>query len=154
MAEVEMVGVPGKQAYTVDSGEPTKAYALIDIRSIVAAMAGERLAQSATDSYLAVSQDCNGTIISAQTAVTIGGGVAGDTRLMGVVIAKALTGTCVITGFADGTGTAKSITFPAATRADVYDFKGMLNSAGALTVTCSDVGDDDNVIIQWRPATA
>lgn len=150
MAEVEMIGVPDKQAYTVSQGTKSPAYAKVDIRTLPL-LAGERNPSSASLSYQVFREECNGTIISAQTAVTIGGGVAGDTHLMGVVIVKALTGTCVITGFVDQAGVAKSITFPAATRADVYDFKGMINAAGAITVTCSDVGDDDNVIIQWRP---
>lgn len=117
------------------------------------ALAGERLADQPDKSYTAVGQEANLTVISAQTAVTIGGGVANDTHLMGVVITVALTGTCVITGFADQLGNAKSITFPAGTRADVYPLYGALNTAGALTVTCADSGDDDDVHILWRPAT-
>lgn len=117
------------------------------------ALAGERLNDQASKSYLAVRQEATLTVISAQTTVTIGGGVANDTHLMAVVITVALTGSCVITGFADHLGNAKSVTFPAATRADVYPLYGALNEAGALTVTCSDSGDDDDVHILWRPAT-
>lgn len=115
-------------------------------------LAGERRQDSTTESYLNVRQGCRGTIISATTAVTIGGGVAGDTHLMGVLFTVALTGTCVITGFVDGTGAAKSLTFPAATTAGHWDFKGLLNEGGPLTVTCSNASDDDDVIILWSPA--
>ena len=115
-------------------------------------LAGERRQDSATESYVAVRQECKGTIISATTAVTIGGGVANDTHLMGVMFMVALTGTCVITGFVDGTGAAKSLTFPAATPAGHWDFKGLLNEGGALTVTCSNAAEDDDVLILWRPA--
>lgn len=115
-------------------------------------IAGERLVDQPTKSYQAVAQECEGTIISTTSSVTIGGGVANDTRLMGVIFTVALTGSCVITGFVDSTGAAKSITFPAATAAGQYDFKGLLNKAGALTVTCSNAGDDDDVLILWRPA--
>ena len=115
-------------------------------------LAGERRQDSATESYLAVRQECRGTIISATSAVTIGGGVASDTHLMGVIFTVALTGTCVIAGFVDGTGAAKSLTFPAATPAGQYDFKGLVNEGGALTVTCSNASDDDDVIILWSPA--
>ena len=114
-------------------------------------MAGERLQDSATKSYLAVSNDCNATVISKTTAVTIGGGVANDTRLIGITFTKALTGTCVITGFADSDGAAQSVTYPATTAVD-KDWRGALNSAGALTVTCSDSGDDNVVTVLWRPA--
>lgn len=120
--------------------------------SLGTSLAGERLQDSATNSYLATRQVCRGVTISTTSAVTIGGGVANDTHLMGVVITKALTGTCVITGFVDNTGVAKSITFPAATAAASFDYKGMINEAGAVTVTCSNASDDDLVTILWMPA--
>lgn len=88
------------------------------------------------------------TIISKQTAVTIGGGAANDTVLSGILIVKALTGTCVITGFSDSDGAAKTITLPAATPAGFINFDGAVNDAGALTITCSNAGDDDNVIVK------
>lgn len=116
-------------------------------------ISGERLPDSADKSYLAVLVECEGSIISAQTAQTINGGVASDTRLIGIHIAKALTGTCVVTGFQDTSGSAKSFTF-AAGSVGLKEFFGILNRAGALTVTCSDVADDDLVMVIWRPATA
>jgi hypothetical protein len=113
-------------------------------------MAGERNPLSATLSYLVVRQECNLAVISKTTAVTIGGGVAGDTHLMGLLITTALTGTCVIAGFADSDGTAQSITLPAGS-VGFRDFLGAINSAGALTVTCSNAADDNLVSVLWRP---
>lgn len=113
---------------------------------------GGRNPTSSTTSYVVIREECNLSVISKTTAVTIGGGVANDTHLMGLQITAALTGTCVITGFADSDGTAQSITFPAATPAGFIDFKGAINSAGALTVTCSNAGDDNLVSVMWRPA--
>jgi hypothetical protein len=115
------------------------------------ALAGERLQDSETNSYLAVRQIARCSIISKTTAVTIGGGVANDTHLLAILITKALTGTCVVTGFNDSDGAAKSLTFPAATVAGRYELNA-LNEAGALTVTCSNAGEDDNVAVLWMPA--
>jgi hypothetical protein len=108
--------------------------------------AGERLQDSATKSYMAVRQEANATIVSLTTAITIGGGVASDTHLMGLMIHTALTGTCAITGFADSAGAAQTYTLPAGS-VGYKDFLGALNSAGALTITCSNV-----VMVLWRPA--
>lgn len=88
-------------------------------------------------------------VIHVQTAVTIGTGVAGDTKLIGIVITKALTGTCAITGLVDDSGAARSITFPAATVAGSYGFFGAVNAAGALTVTCSNASDADLVTVMF-----
>lgn len=114
-------------------------------------LAGEELPSSATNSVLRVVQACNMSIISKTTTVTIGGGTANDTRLMGVLISAALTGTCVIAGFADSDGTAQSYTLPAAS-VGFRDFLGAINSAGALTFTCSNAADDNLVAVFWRPA--
>ena len=116
-----------------------------------ALMAGEELPNSALYSVQRVVQACNLSVISKTTAVTIGGGAANDTRLMGLLITTALTGTCVIAGFADSDGTAQSITLPAGT-VGFRDFMGALNSAGALTFTCSNAADDNLVSVLWRPA--
>jgi hypothetical protein len=96
-----------------------------------------------------ITQGCRASVISKTTAVTIGGGVAGDTKLLGLHITAALTGTCVITGFGDSDGTAQSITLPATTTAGFKDFKGMINDIGALTVTCSNGSDDNLVTVLW-----
>lgn len=113
--------------------------------------AGEELTGSAVNSVQRVVQACNLSIISKTTAVTIGGGAANDTRLMGLLIHTALTGTCVITGFADSDGTAQSYTLPVGS-VGFRDFLGALNSAGALTITCSNASDDNLVAVFWRPA--
>lgn len=115
-------------------------------------IAGERLTNQATKSYLAVRNEANVSIISKTTAVTIGAGATGDTHLLGLMITAALTGTCVITGFGDSDGAAQSYTLPAATTAGYKDFLGALNSLGPLTITCSNAGDDNFVMVFWRPA--
>jgi len=53
--------------------------------TLATTLAGERNASSATDSYVAVRQEANASIISKTTAVTIGGGVANDTHLYGAI---------------------------------------------------------------------
>ena len=114
-------------------------------------IAGERLQDQATKSYLEVRQAANANIISKTSAVTIGGGVANDTHLMGLLIHTALTGTCAITGFADSDGAAQTYTLPAGS-VGYKDFLGAINSAGALTITCSNASDDNLVMVLWRPA--
>lgn len=111
--------------------------------------AGERNPNSSSNSYLVVRQETNATIISKTTAVTLGGGVANDSHLMGLHILAPLTGTCVVSGFADSDGTAQSFTVPVAATG-FKDFFGMTNSAGALTITCSNVADDNLVVALWR----
>lgn len=118
--------------------------------TLATTLAGERNASSATDSYVAVRQEANASIISKTTAVTIGGGVANDTHLMGLMIHTALTGTCAITGFADSDGAAQTYTLPAGS-VGYKDFLGAINSAGALTITCSSASDDNLVLVLWRP---
>lgn len=99
---------------------------------------------------LAPVEECTASVISKTTAVTLGGGLPNDTRLLGLMITAALTGTCVITGFADSDGTAQSITLPAGAPAGFRDFHGAINRAGALTITCSTAADDNLVTAMWR----
>ena len=119
--------------------------------TLATSIAGERLQDQATKSYLEVRQAANASIISKNSAVTIGGGVATDTLLMGLLIHTALTGTCAITGFADSDGAAQTYTLPAGS-VGYKDFLGAINSAGALTITCSNASDDNLVMVLWRPA--
>lgn len=116
-----------------------------------ALQAGERNSESPSNSYMVTRPEANLAVISKTTAVTIGGGAAGDTHLIGLIITAALTGTCVITGFENSDGTAQSITLPAATPAGFVDFRGAINSVGALTITCSNASDDNLVSVLWRP---
>lgn len=104
------------------------------------------------DEVTAFPKQRNLTVVSKTTAVTIGGGVASDTILTGLMITAALTGTCVITGFADSDGAAQSITLPALTAAGFKDFGNALNGAGALTITCSNAADDNLVSAIWVAA--
>lgn len=113
-------------------------------------IAGERNEDSPTSAYLVVRQECNLSIISKTSAVTIGAGSAGDTHLLGLQIHTALTGTCAITGFADSDGTAQTYTLPVGS-VGFKDFFGAINSAGALTITCSNASDDNLVAVLWRP---
>lgn len=110
---------------------------------------GLRNPSSATAAYLPVRQECNLSIISKTTAVTIGAGAANDTHLMGILIHTALTGTCAITGFADSDGTAQTYTLPAGS-VGFKDFLGARNAAGPLTITCSNASDDNLVAVLWR----
>lgn len=111
---------------------------------------GLRNPSSSTAAYIPVRQECNLSIISKTTPVTIGGGAANDTHLMGLLIHTALTGTCAIAGFADSDGTAQTYTLPAGS-VGYKDFLGAINSAGALIITCSNVADDNLVAVLWRP---
>lgn len=122
--------------------------------SLATAIGGERMSDSATRSKMATIDECFCTVISVTTAVTIGGGVASDTYLLGITVVAALTGTCVITGFLDSAGNAQSVTLPATTVAGFKDFKGAVNAAGALTVTCSNASDDNLVLVHWAHAVA
>lgn len=115
-------------------------------------MAGERLSGSATKSHLANVDIANGLVVSTTSAITIGGGVANDTYLKRIIVHAALTGTCVITGFADSAGTAQSFTIPAAFVGE-RNYGGMINSAGAATITCSNAADDNLVVVTWWPAS-
>lgn len=116
----------------------------------VTPLAGERNRASLSNSYEVVRQECNVSVISKTTPVQIGGGAAGDTHLMGLMFTTAMTGTCVVAGFADSDGAAQSITFPIGT-VGFRDFFGAINSAGALTITCSTAGDDNFCVVLWRP---
>lgn len=111
---------------------------------------GERNSSSTTNNYTVTRNECNVTIISVTTAVTIGGGAVDDTYLLGLHIHTALAGTCVISGFADETGAAKPYTLPIGAVGHI-PFYGARNTAGALTVTCSSATDDDRVAVMWRP---
>lgn len=118
--------------------------------TLATTLAGERNPSSAQNSYLAIRNEANVAIISKTSAVTIGGGVANDTHLLKIEFQTALVGTCVLTGFADSDGSAQSITFAIGT-VGPKDFLGAINSAGALTITCSDSGDDNKPWVFWRP---
>lgn len=113
----------------------------------VTLIAGERNVGTGND-YLLTRDGSNLTIIGIQTAVTIGAGSANDTRLHGIKISAALVGTCVITGFADSAGAATSITLPVGSNG-FHSFGNAINSAGALTVTCSNAADDNSVQVIW-----
>jgi len=94
------------------------------------------------------------TIIDGTNAVPINQGVANDTRLLGIVFHTALTGTCVIAGFKKRAGSVDAsgtITFPASSPAGYRDLRGIVNEDGPLTITCSNAGDDEKVIVLWTP---
>lgn len=113
-------------------------------------LAGERNPTSSTDSYVVTRQEATATIITGTTAVTLGGGVAGDTHPMLLHIHTALTGTCVIDGFRDPGGSADTYILPVGTIGSI-PLLGAINSAGALVITCSNAGDNKKVLALWRP---
>jgi len=115
-------------------------------------LACERLQDQASKGHCVIVDAANLSVISKTTAATIGGGVANDTYLKRVIVLAALTGTCVITGFADSDGAAQSFTIPVAFVGE-RNFGGAKNSAGALTVTCSNAADDNLVLVEWWPAS-
>jgi hypothetical protein len=104
------------------------------------------------DGVTAYIKGVNASVISKTTAVTIGGGVANDTKLVGLIITTALTGTCVIAGLADSDGAAQSITLPVGSVGE-KNFYRAKNVAGALTVTCSNASDDNLVVVLWEVNT-
>ena len=112
---------------------------------------GIRNPGSPSNAYTVVREESNLTVVSATGAQTIGGGAAGDTHLLKIKVLVALTGTIVIAGFLDGAGNAQSLTIPAATPAGDMLFDGAINAAGALTITCANAADDNNVLVFWRP---
>lgn len=112
---------------------------------------GLRNPSSSTSAYIPIRNEANATIIAVQTAVQLGGGAANDSHLIGLHIHTALTGTCVVSGMADSAGAVASYTIPASTVGHI-PFYGAKNSAGALTVTCSNAGDASKVVAFWRPA--
>jgi len=115
-------------------------------------LACERLQDQASKGHCAIVDVANLAVISKTTAVTIGGGVANDTYLKRIIVLAALNGICVVTGFADSDGAAQSFTIPAAFVGE-RNFGGAKNSAGALTVTCSNAADDNLVLVEWWPAS-
>lgn len=117
------------------------------------AIAGERNTSSSTNSYLVVRNECNATILAKTGAITIGAGAASDTHLIGIRIHTALVGTLTITGFADSDGAATSYVVPIGVVGDI-DFRGALNTAGAITMTLSSATDyttNKSVMVFWRP---
>jgi len=118
--------------------------------TLATTLAGERNASSATDSYLAVRQEANATIVVGTTAVAIGGGVAGDTHLIAIHIHTALAGTCVIDGFTDQSGSADTYILPIGTVGHIPMYAA-INAAGASVVTCSNAADNKKVLVLWRP---
>lgn len=102
---------------------------------------------------MVAAQPANVEVLSGTSAVTVGGGNAMDTLLMGIIILKnAGPATATITGFSDQDGTtARSIVLTGSTAADtVYAFgAGLLNRKAALTITPSVTL---TVIAYWRSA--
>lgn len=115
-------------------------------------LAGE-LGAGTSDGMLRTLELCQLSVISKTTACTIGAGGTNDTALIQISVTKALTGTCVITGFADTNGTAQSFSLPIGFVGE-RNFHGARNAAGPLTITCSDVADDNLVQVLWAAAPA
>jgi hypothetical protein len=93
-------------------------------------------------------------IIDGQAAVTIGGGNANDTYLVGFWAFTNLTGNLVIDGFKKKSSSAeasKQITIATPT-AGFYDFKGILNDDSGLQITLANAADDEDVMIIYKRA--
>lgn len=117
------------------------------------AVPGIRNPSSTTISYIVVREEGRPVILNGTSAITIGNSAgADDTLLLRVIIHTALTGTLTLAGFEDDDGAAQSFVMPAGTVAGVYDFGGILNTAGTLQATLSSASDNNNVMIVWADA--
>ena len=132
-----------------ESGE--SAGLTVDADGLGKPIAGERNPSSETNSYLSVANDCNGTVLLSTGSGAIGGGAANDTQLLGFTIGTALAGILTISGFKGDNDAAENIIFPIGTPPGFYDFKGAVNSAGALTMVLASGTDNRNVFVLWRP---
>lgn len=111
----------------------------------------ERNSSSAQEGWQNVLSEVRPVVLTALTATTIGGGVADDTLLMGlIIILNATAVTATVAGFENEGATAKSIIFTGATATDTvisFGSKGLRNTKGALTVTPSIA---DKVIVLYK----
>ena len=105
---------------------------------------------------LAINRTAEATIIDGTTAVTLGGGVANDAVLDGILIlANGTAVTATIGGLHKrddaGTEVAQAIVLTGAVATDtLFPFPaGMRNKAGALTITAS---VDEKVVAFWNEA--
>ena len=121
--------------------------------------AGERNVDSASEGYQVTRDECNITVCDGTGVVSIGGGAAGDTHLMGILILhNATAATATLVGFTKkdtgGTEAAAATLIltgnaTGTTPVDVYiDFKGSINDNAALAVQGS---VDEKVIVFWKP---
>lgn len=109
--------------------------------------AGARNPSSAVTGYLDVrTASPDPRVLSGTTAISVAagvigqaGGVANDTQLMQVILLKnAGPATLTIAGFKDQTGTPQNILLSGSSTTDtIYNFDGLQNSAGAMTLTPS-----------------
>lgn len=120
--------------------------------SLYTLLAGE-LGAGTSDGQIRAIPSRKVTIIDVQTAVTIGAGGTADTFLFGIQVVKALTGTCVVTGFGNRAGNAVSSTLPVGFVG--FDAWGdALNAVGPITITASNVADANNIKAIWCAAPA
>lgn len=113
-------------------------------------MAGERNTDSSTNDYQVVRNESNSVYINTTSAVTLGGGAAGDAHLKGIRIWANFTGDLTIQGFADQAGAAQTRTLTTPT-AGYYEFPDAINSAGALILTAANGADAMKCQVFWRP---
>ena len=134
------------------SGEGPRATAGAAHVAIASKIAGE----PGSGQTLVVNRTAEATIIDGVAAVTLGGGVANDAVLEGILIlANAIAVTATIGGMfkrvAGGVEVAQAFVLTGSTTADtLFPFPaGMRNKAGALTVTAS---VDEKVVALWNEA--
>ena len=130
-------------------------YALsVAIGGLFAALAGERNAASALNSFLDVRMVGAPQILNASgSALAIGSSVAAnDTHLIRIFIAAPLAGTLTIAGLHDHTGAAANFVLPIGFPAGSHEVGHGLNTAGALTMTLSSATDVGRIFVTSRPA--
>lgn len=102
--------------------------------------------------YVPIRNRCNSTILQTTgSAVTIGGGAANDTHLIGIHIHTALAGTLTVSGFLDDAGVARGYVYPIGTVGHIPCY-GQQNIAGALRFTLSSGTDAARVKVDWMAA--
>lgn len=124
----------------VDTGAPLES-------TLAEALAGERNTGSATNSYLVVRDECNGTVVD--VAVNDTQVSAAPAHLIGVYVNTALSAHALPIKDGGTAGTAK-VTLPASAAAGTfYDFKGMRFDTD-LHVDPNDAATG-NITVLWRP---
>lgn len=132
MAEYEVVGVGGKQAYTVDQAAPPRAYMKVDIRKFGTLLSGEDPVNNVIRTEQQMEYE---TVAAGQTAQVLGAtGAAGD-LLSHLIIVVSTAATAAVSILDDATSIA---VFPNSPGGGVGTYYVPLNIAsinGAWKVT-------------------
>ena len=129
MAEVEMIGVPDKQAFTVSQGTITKAYQRMDVRSKLYTDGGERVVADVQ----AVREESASASMSTATTTTH---VTGPGYLRSITILGGTMGTIDVYDNTAGSGTKLLPTFtPPASCFQTIHFGNIPFAIGLTIVT-------------------